>query len=166
MLMIQKMKKYLLHLVCMVALSLGMTGCDGFVIGGGSGEEPADKEVVELARCWALKSFCGVEAEVDIYIDLTKDGYFTIYQRTDDLSYTVFRGTYTADEEKSLLSGVYEDGSEWTTAYHYTVDVQAKELVLESVENPTEVAVYVPATAPTSAVVRTRLASVSDVKPL
>ena len=164
--MIQKMKKYLLHLMCIVALSLGVTGCEGFNIGGGSGDEPVNKDVIELRRCWALKSFCGVESEFDIIIDLAKDGKFTIYQRTDDLSYTVFKGVYEVDEENALLSGVYEDGSLWGSSYHYLVDVEAKELVLESVENPTEVAVYVPSEIPASATVNTRSASVSDVKPL
>lgn len=160
--MIQKMKKYLLHLMCVVAMLLGMTGCEGPNIGSGSGDE----DVIELRRCWALKSFCGVEADADICINFAKDGKFTIYQRTEELEYTVFDGTYTVDEENSLISGIYSDGSSWVSSYHYTVDVEARELLLESVENPTEVAVYEPATVPTSALLNTRSASVADVKPL
>lgn len=160
--MIQKMKKYLLHLMCVVALSLGMTSCNP-INGGGTGEE---EEVIELTRCWALKSFCGVEADMDIRINFGKDGYFTIYQRNEALEYTVFNGTYNVDEENSLISGTYEDGSSWVSTYHYIVDVEARELTLESIENPAEVEVYVPAKIPTSATLSTRSASVNDVKPL
>ena len=166
MLMIQKMKKYLLHLMCVVAVLLGMTGCEGPNIGSGSGDDPSKEDVIELRRCWALKSFCGVEADADICINFAKDGKFTIYQRTEELEYTVFDGTYTVDEENSLVSGIYSDGSSWVSSYHYTVDVEARELLLESVENPAEVAVYEPATVPTSALLNTRSASVADVKPL
>lgn len=103
---------------------------------------------------------------MDIRINFGKDGYFTIYQRNEALVYTVFNGTYNVDEENSLISGTYEDGSSWVSTYHYIVDVEARELTLESIENPAEVEVYVPAKIPTSAALSTRSASVNDVKPL
>jgi hypothetical protein len=162
--MIQKMKKYLLHLMCVVSLSLMMTSCIDFNTGDETIEE---EEVIELTRCWALKSFCGVEAEMDVRINFAKDGNFTIYQRNEALTYTVFNGTYEVDAENSLISGTYEDGASWVSTYHYIVDVEARELTLESVENPAEVAVYAPSKIPASATTSsTRSASVNDVKPL
>ena len=167
--MMKNMKKYLMHLMCAVFALVAMTSCEGFEVNwgnGGNGGNGEDVVSVELARCWHLVSFCGVEAEADIYINLGKDGKFAIYQRTEELEYTVFNGTYTANEEESLLSGVYSDGEAWASSYHYIVDKEAKTLTLESVERPSEVAVYELSEVPASATANTRSASVNDVKPL
>ncbi len=167
--MMKNMKRYLMHLACAVFALVAMTSCEGFEVNwgnGGNGDNGEDVVSVELARCWHLVSFCGVEAEADIYIDLGKDGKFAIYQRTEELEYTVFNGTYTADEENSLLQGVYSDGEAWASSYHYTVDKEAKTLTLESVERPSEVSIYELSKVPASATANTRSASASDVKPL
>lgn len=164
--MMKNMKRYLMHLMCAMFALVAMTSCEGFEINWGNGGNDEDVVSVELARCWHLVSFCGVEAETDIYIDLGKDGKFAIYQRTEELEYTVFNGTYTADEENSLLQGVYSDGEAWASSYHYTVDKEAKMLTLESVERPSEVSIYELSKVPASATANTKCASVSDVKPL
>ena len=167
--MMKNMKRYLMHLMCAVFALVAMTSCDGFEVNWGNGDNGDNEEdvvSVELARCWHLVSFCGVEAEADIYIDLGKDGKFAIYQRTEELEYTVFNGTYTADEENSLLQGVYSDGEAWASSYHYTVDKEAKTLTLESVERPSEVSIYELSKVPASATANTRSASTNDVKPL
>ena len=119
-----------------------------------------------MERCWHLVSLYGSNVDVDIYIDFGKEGDFTIYQRTEELAYTVFRGTYTNDEENAVISGVYDDGTPWLCDYNYVVDKSAKTLTLTSVVTPSEVAVYEIADAPVSATVKTRSASVNDVKPL
>ena len=175
--MIEKMKRVLLHLVCAMALLVGFTGCEGFNINfgptptpnpnpGQGGDDTTEEVGIVLTRCWRLQSFCGEPTDVDIYIDFRKDGKFTIYQRTEEVGYTVFTGTYTTNEEESLLSGVYSDGVKWTSSYYYTVDKEAETLTLESVEYPSEVSVYEPAKVPASATLSSRCASVSDVKPL
>lgn len=167
--MMKNMKRYLMHLACAVFALVAMTSCEGFEINwgnGGNGGNGEDVVSVELARCWHLVRFCGVEAEADIYIDLGKDGKFAIYQRTEELEYTVFNGTYTANEEESLLQGVYSDGEAWASSYHYIVDKEAKTLTLESVERPSEVSIYEASKVPASATANTRSASVNDVKPL
>ena len=158
--MIQKMKKHLLQLVGMLALLVGVTGCEGWEING-----PKEEPVV-LARCWHLVSIYGANVDADIYIDFGKDGKFAIYQRTVELTYTVFNGTYTNDEASSVISGVYDDGTAWLSSYSYVLDKQAKTLTLTSVENPSEVAVYELSKVPASATTETRSASVNDVKPL
>ena len=188
--MIQNVKKYLLHLVCVMALLGGMTACEGFDIkftsgnengnentgngnenGGGNGNENGngngnEENTVEFAGCWHLVSLYGAEVDVDIYIDFDNDGKFVIYQRTDNLAYTVFDGTYTVDTENSVISGVYSDGTTWLTSYNYVVDKENKTLTLTSVKNPSEVAVYEASEAPSSATVKSRCALISDVKPL
>lgn len=158
--MIQKMKKHLLQLVGMLALLVGVTGCEGWEING-----PKEEPVV-LASCWHLVSIYGSDVDADIYIDFGKDGKFAIYQRTVELTYTVFNGTYAVDEVTSVISGVYDDGTPWLSNYSYVLDKQAKTLTLTSVENPSEVAVYELSKVPASAVSDTRSASANDVKPL
>lgn len=176
--MIRKIKKYVLHLTCVLALLGGMTACEGFTIhwGNGNGNEPGTEnpgngndgkeDVVELAGCWHLVSLYGADVDADIYINLGKDGKFAIYQRTEALEFTVFNGTYTNDEESAVISGVYDDGTKWLCDYNYVVDTEAKSLTLTSVETPSEVSVYEWATLPASATTKTRSALVNDVKPL
>ena len=180
----QKMKRVLIALLCVVSVLGLMTSCEGFNLdfgsgdntgqlpgetpGGGndSGDDTGEEVGIVLTRCWKLKFFCDELVDVDIYINFGKSGKFTIYQRTEELAYTVFNGTYTVDEENSLLTGKYDDGASWASSYHYTVDVDAETLTMESVERPSEVSVYEPSEVPASATVNTRSASVSDVKPL
>ena len=159
------MRKTLLQLACVLALLGGMTACDGFNINWGNGGTTEETKV-ELASCWHLVSMYGSKVDVDIHIDFGKDGNFTIYQRTEDLTYTVFRGTYSNDEENSVISGVYDDGTPWLNSYSYVVDEENKTLTLTSVENPSEVAVYEQSKVPASVTVKSRCASVNDVKPL
>ncbi len=170
--MIQGIKRCLLHLVCVMALAVGATSCEGIEItfgGGGDDDNNNNNNTqvdVSLTRCWRLVSFCGAPADVDILIDFAKDGKFTIYQRSEELTYTVFNGTYTTDEENKTLSGVYSDGVKWATDYKYDVNTEAKELTLESINNPSEVAIYEIADAPVTKVVNLRNAMPNDVKPL
>lgn len=170
--MIQRVKKYLLHTICAVMVLVGATACEGFDINFGTGggdddnENTEQVEDVDLTICWHLVSFCNAPADVDIFIDFQKSGKFVIYQRTEELSYTVFEGTYTVDEENALLTGVYSDGTPWLSSYNYVVDKAVQQLTMTSVENPSEVAVYEPAKVPTVHSLSVRSASVNDVKPL
>ena len=177
--MIANVKKYLLQLLCVVALLGCMTACNEFTInwengngnstengddnGGNSGN---DENAVELAGCWHLVTLYGAEVDVDIYIDFGKDNKFVIYQRTEELAYTTFKGTYTVDAENSVVSGVYDDGEAWLSDYNYVVDKENKTLTLTNVDNPAEVAVYEASKVPASATTKSRSASISDVKPL
>ena len=152
------MRRYLLHLMSVIALMVGVTGCVE--------NEQLQPEKFELEQCWGLKSFCGTPVDADILIDFEEGGEFTIYQRTQESKYIVFTGTYEADEANSLLTGEYSDGTSWSRSYNYTVDKVARELALVSVEMADEVSVYEPAKLPADDVIATRSAWVSDVKPL
>lgn len=178
--MIRKIKNYVLHLTCVLALLGGMTACNDFRItvgngnqtGNGSGNENgnengngnSEEKAHELVNCWHLVVLNGAEVDVDIYIDFDNDGKFAIYQRTESLEYTVFNGTYTIDEENSVVSGVYDDGTAWLCDYNYVVE--GKTLTLTNVDNSSEVAIYEESEVPASATTSTRSASVFDVKPL
>ena len=165
--MIQRVKKYLLHLVCIMILAVGTVGCDKSDSSDNSNENIETINIdVRLAGCWHLVSFCDASVDVDIYINFDKSGQFKIYQRTEGPAYTVFGGTCITDEVNAVLSGIYSDGTEWNTDYKYTVDTEAQELILESVATPDEVSVYKSSSVPVSATLSTRSASADDVKPL
>lgn len=164
--MIRKIRTYLSLLLGIIAMLGIMAGCGK--ISGPSKEEGVTEtpEEDELIICWHLKSFCGEEVDIDIYIDLKEDGNFAIYQRSESMSYTVFKGTYTLDEESSILTGVYEDGTPWANSYLYTLDSDAKELTLESIENLGEVSIYEQVELPITLLSQMSRMKASDVKPL
>lgn len=154
--MMSRVKKHLLCLFGIVAVLVGMIGC----------KSDSGGEVSQLCRCWKLSTFCNIPADVDIYINFGNDGKFMIYQRTENFSYSVFEGEYFVDNATSTMSGVYSDGVPWASSYRYVLDTAKHQLVLESVENPDEVAVYVQAEMPQIDTRSISLASVSGVKPL
>ena len=162
---VNKMKKYLFLLICMMLVVGAMVSCQ-VISPEQSTEESEPEQTVAVMGSWRLTSIYGAPAEVDIYIDFGKNGVFTICQRTEELTYSVFDGHYTVNEEESIVSGVYSDGTAWNSDYKYSLDEQALSLVLESVNNPAEIAVYQSADMPDVSLRKASRAVVSDVKPL
>lgn len=58
----------------------------------------------------------------DIYFSLAEDNVFELYQKIGDGGYRLYRGTWSINEEKALLSGKYNDGSDWAASYSVTLD--------------------------------------------
>lgn len=156
-----KMKKYLFALICVMAVSVVAVSCVN------SGPEPVPPVIDEFKfeRSWRLQSIYDAEPEVDIYVRFS-NGDFILYQRSKDSSYLFFKGNYTKDEENSILSGVYSDGTPWASDYKYTLDEDARVLILESLDDSTEISVYQPATMPDLKVFGASRAAEYDVKPL
>lgn len=145
-----KMKKYLLCVLGVITLLGTTTSCnDGF--------EHSGKEELDLTRSWKLSTIYGVEADVNLFVEFSENGKFTICQLTEDYTYAVFTGSYSTsiEGENSILSGEYSDGIPWTSSYIYVVDESKRELVLESINTPAEVSVYKPASMPNTS--RTQL---------
>lgn len=122
-------------------------------------------ELSAIIGSWRLKSFCGSAAEVDLYIDFSRYGTFTILQRTDDLVYTTYEGTYTANSKTSVVTGVYSDGTAWVNSYKFSLD-NDNNLILESIENPSEISVYESTEMPTPSPQSVSRAARNSVKPL
>ncbi|MBR1961821.1 MAG: hypothetical protein IKA26_02560 [Alistipes sp.] len=125
----------------------------------------SQNELSALIGSWRLKSFCGSAAEVDLYIDFSRYGTFTILQRTDNLVYTTYEGTYTANSKTSVVTGVYSDGTAWVNSYKFSLD-NDNNLVLESIENPSEISVYESTDMPTPSPQSVSRAARNSVKPL
>ena len=110
---------------------------------------------------WHLTMFCGVAAEVDLYLSIKEDNTFTLYQRSGSFDYSVFTGTWEYDSLTNTLSGEYSDGTPWASSYKASI-TENGELRLENSANANEVAIYSEATMPT---VSTSSRASFDVKP-
>ena len=121
-------------------------------------------EVPAVVGSWHIKSYCGVVAPVDLYMEFTANGKFTILQRVEMEGYRKFEGSYTIDAATSVLSGVYSDGEPWNDSYKCSLDEDLN-LVLVSTSQESEISVYEPSELPSGAVVQS-LSRVGDVKPL
>ena len=94
-----------------------------------------------VASPWRMMSFCGVDAEVDLYIKFNADDTFLMLQRSGSVGYTEYSGTYSIDNEQSILSGVYSDGESWACDHRFSFN-EDNALVLESLTEGAEVSVY------------------------
>ena len=118
-----------------------------------------------IANPWRIKSYCGVPAEVDLYIQFKADETFLILQRSGSFGYAEFGGRYSIDAQNYIISGTYFDGESWACDYRFSI-TENNELILESVTENPEISVYEPAEMPNLTKSRARLADIQDVKPL
>lgn len=101
---------------------------------GGSDKQPSLKEQV----CGEWHSTEIPTADTDIYISLTEDGKFELYQKAGDGDYRLYRGTWGL--EGTLLSGKYNDGEDWAASYN--VAVKESELKLVSNNDAAETSTF------------------------
>lgn len=59
-------------------------------------------------------------ADAEIYVTFTADKTFALYQLVGEGSYRLYNGTWSLDG--TTLSGKYNDGTEWGSAYEVTSD--------------------------------------------
>lgn len=146
------MKRFFATTIALMAILFSTVSCGEF-----------GKETYEgIHGTWKLVAFCGHNTDADIYITLKEDSSFTLYQREDDLEYSLFVGTYIYDEATSMVTGEYANGKAWNSAYHITT-LNAKSLVWESDTTPVEVSEYRRSEAPQ--IVTGSRAAIADVKP-
>ena len=126
---------------------------------------PTPMVVSCVVGSWRLAQFCGADAEVDLYVDFSRDGKFTIYQRMGSPIYSKLVGTYSVNISEETISGVYGDGEAWADSYKFSLDSNGN-LVLESVNNSGEVSVYEPAEMPSANKQSASRGATSSVKPL
>lgn len=69
-------------------------------------------------------------AEVGIYISFASDGTFELYQKLSSEGFELRRGKWTL--AGNVLSGTYNDGEEWASAYSVTVTGNALTLISQS----------------------------------
>ena len=79
-----------------------------------------------------------LSADGDIYLSLTKNNTFELYQQIGEGRHRLYRGTYHF--ENDILTGKYNDGESWATAYEITIS--DKSLTMVSKNDAAEQSLY------------------------
>ncbi len=135
------MKKFIYILLAISALA----GCDK----PGKEEEEAPVEKTFIQKISGEWRCSPSNMDAEIYLGFTEDGKFELYQQITEGAFRLYRGTWTADEEKMKISGRYNDGEAWGSSYDLTlsedansmtfVDSASKEYVYSRQEIPASV---------------------------
>lgn len=93
-----------------------------------------DPETEKLEKVVGEWHYAGVESgvEIDIYLGLSSDYTFELYQKVGDGPHYLYKGKYAFDGE--VISGVYSDYTPW--AHDYEVSGSSGSLMLTSVTTP------------------------------
>jgi hypothetical protein len=92
-------------------------------------DPPAEEET--LAEKIAGEWHCVVSGmDADIYLSLTSDNGFELYQKVGEGSHRLYRGTWTLDEKTRILDGRYNDGSSWGSSYETAVSEDGNSMTL------------------------------------
>ena len=112
------MKKILYTIIAVLAIA---TSC----------QKDDDRFMLNLVGQW---HYAGTEngVEEDIWLELTEDGTFEMYQKIGSGPYWYSKGEYTVDLENRVLTGVYSDRYPWN--YSYVIEVSSTILVMKAVE--------------------------------
>ena len=80
----------------------------------------------------------------DVYISFTEAKTFELYQQIGEGAYRLYRGTWNLEED--ILTGKYNDGENWASAYSITIE--DNKLTMTSKTDAEEVMTYVAETVP------------------
>jgi hypothetical protein len=115
-------------LLYILAATLLMVACSK----DGGYEQPQTKGICDQ---WHSTSF---SAEGEIYLSLTEDNKFELYQQIGDGRHRLYRGTYNF--ENDTLTGKYNDGEDW--AYSYHVLLEDDTMTLTTLDESAQVSVF------------------------
>lgn len=108
------------------------------------GSEPVATLSSQIIGEWHSES---LQIDADIYMAFAQDGTFELYQQIGDGAHRLYRGTWSINEEKALLSGKYNDGEAWGASYE--VAVNGTTLTLTSDNDAKEKSTYKKESIPT-----------------
>lgn len=134
------MKRLSVISLIFVAFS-ALTSCGG----NGSAKEPTDPipatSCALVAGEWHLTDGAGnATSGYDIYLRLTKDGGFEMYQQLETMRYTKYSGTFAFAD--GTMSGRYDDGEMWRSSYTAVLNAKRTTLTLTSTTAPDNVSVF------------------------
>lgn len=89
--------------------------------------EPAEKLAAGIIGEW---HYTADAFDADIYLGLTENHKFELYQKIGDGAYHLYRGSWDIDEESAVLSGKYNDGQSWGSEYAVAISEDGKTLTL------------------------------------
>ncbi|MBO7199084.1 MAG: lipocalin family protein [Alistipes sp.] len=129
------MKSFKIVALAMMLL-VAFTGCEP-----ASGPGGKAKGVVGE---WSLVQWNEEAPEFHVYVAFAADGTFEMYQQVWSFDYELFKGEYTLSGD--VLTGVYEDGTNWACAYR--VEKVDDKLYMYSQEDISVTSVYEACTIP------------------
>jgi uncharacterized lipoprotein NlpE involved in copper resistance len=147
------MKKFF-ALFAVVALAL--VGCeknpDNGPVGGSSSAIEGE---------WHITEWNGESPEFDVYVKFD-GGNFEIYQQVWSLDYVLFKGTYKVSGD--IVTGTYENGSNWASGYKFAVE--GDKLTLHSQEDQSITSVYEQCVIPDEVITEATTTRSMEVAPL
>ena len=90
---------------------------------------------------WHSTSFA---TDGEIYLSLTEDNKFELYQQIGEGRHRLYRGAYSF--ENDILTGKYNDGEDW--AYSYQVVLSGNNMTLTTLDESAQVSVFQRETIP------------------
>ena len=130
------MKKNINLIMAVLCAALLFVGC------GKEKDTPKVNNATKIVGEW----HCAPEGyDVDVYVAFDAAGSFEEYQRLGEGRYRHYAGTWSVD--KSVLSGVYADGTEWGSTY--TLSFEGETMTLTANNESAEAIVYTKTTIPT-----------------
>ena len=92
----------------------------------------SDPEAEKLEKIVGEWHYTGTESGVgvDVYLGLSQDYTFELYQKLDNGAFELRRGKWHL--EAGVLSGTYNDGEAWATSYKTAVSDETLTLVAQS----------------------------------
>ena len=106
-------------------------------------DKPAEKIADKIIGSWHSTS---IAIDGDIYLSFTNDGKMELYQKIGDGAYRLYRGTWTIDENNAVLSGKYNDGTDWASSYKIVMN--GNNMTLTSANDAKEESKYAKADIP------------------
>ncbi len=124
-----------IYFLTAVLCALALVGC------GKEKDTPKVNNATKIVGEW----HCAPEGyDVDVYVAFDADGSFEEYQRLGEGRYRHYAGTWSVN--KSELSGVYADGTEWGSTY--TLSFEGEIMTLTANNDSQEAIVYTKTTIP------------------
>ncbi len=129
------MKAQIYLLATLLIAALAFVGC-------GKEKTPKVDNTAKVVGEW----HCAPEGmDVDVYVAFDAAGTFDEYQRLGEGRYRHYAGTWSVN--KSVLSGVYADGTEWGSTY--TLTFEGETMTLTAKNDSAEAITYTKVTIPT-----------------
>ncbi len=129
------MKAQIYLLATLLIAALAFVGC------GKEKDTPKVDNAAKVVGEW----HCAPEGmDVDVYVAFDAAGTFDEYQRVGEGRYRHYAGTWSVN--KSVLSGVYADGTEWGSTY--TLTFEGETMTLTANNDSAEAITYTKVTIP------------------
>lgn len=129
------MKTRLFLLAAVLLAALTIVGCQ---------KEKSSPTVDNSAKIVGEWHCAPEQYDVDVYVAFYADGAFDEYQRIGEGRFRHYAGSWSVD--KSTLSGIYADGTEWASTY--TLSFEDNTMTLTANNDSAEAIVYTKTSIP------------------